>query len=236
MKFDLFGQGDNFLHVSLQRGEEISCESGAMVMMEGNLDLTGEMKGGFWASVARSFANGESFFTQSIKATRGDGECLLSPMLPGDVHVLHCSDQRQYRLNDGAFLAGDSRVSVRAKTQSVGRALFGGTGGFFIGETSGTGAIAVSGFGTVMELDVNAPASSPVTIDNSHVVAWDASLAYELALSTNRSSGLLRTLVNSAVSGEGVVTKFSGTGTVIVCSRNRSGFVSWLGSQIAPST
>jgi uncharacterized protein (TIGR00266 family) len=236
MNFQTVGDSDNMLLVSLEQNEEVSCESNAMVMMEGNLDLTGEVRGGFWSAVGRRIANGESFFTQSIKAKRGNGDCLLSPTLPGDVHILNCAPGKQYRLNDGAFLACASSVQVRAKTQGIGRALFGGTGGFFIGETSGTGQLAISGFGTVMELDINTAAYNPTIIDNNHVIAWDASLDYEPALSTNRSVGFFGSLVNSVTSGEGIVCKFSGKGSVVVCSRNRRDFVSWMGSQIAPSS
>ena len=32
--------------------------------------------------------------------------------------------------------------------------------------------------------------------------------------------------------GEGIVLKFSGNGRVIVCSRNRSGFLTWLGAKL----
>lgn len=234
MKFNVIGQGDNLLHVSLEKGEELSCESNAMVMMEGNLDLDGQMKGGFWSAVGRSLTSGESFFTQSIKATRGNGEAILSPVLPGDIQLLHCGPGKQFYLNDGVFLASESNVNVRVRTQSVGRGLFGGTGGFFVGQTEGVGQLAVSGFGTVFELDVDATSENPTIIDNNHVVAWDAGLTYDLSISTNRSQGLFGSLANSVMSGEGLVCKFSGKGKVVICSRNRSDFVSWLGSQIAP--
>jgi uncharacterized protein (TIGR00266 family) len=234
MNFDIVGQGDNFLHITLEKGEEISCESGAMAMMEGNLDLVGEMKSGFWSAVGRKLTNGESFFTQSIRATRGRGETLLSPVFPGDIHLLECDGNQQYYLNDGVYLASDARINVKVRTQSIGRAIFGGTGGFFIGQTQGTGKLAVSGFGAIFEMGIDATEDSPVTIDNNHVVAWDTALTYDIAVSTNRSSGLFGSLVNSAVSGEGVVCKFSGQGKVVICSRNRSDYVAWLTSKISP--
>ncbi|MDW9481785.1 TIGR00266 family protein [Sinorhizobium meliloti] len=234
MELDIVGESDNFLFVTLNQGEEISCEAGAMAMMEGNLDLVGEMKGGFWSAVGRKLTNGESFFTQSIRATRGGGQALLSPVIPGDIHILECGS-RQYYLNDGVFLASDARIDVKVRTQSIGRALFGGTGGFFLGQTQGQGKLVVCGFGTVMELGIDATTDNPVTIDNNHVVAWDAGLSYDLAVSTNRSSRLLGSLVNSTISGEGVVCKFSGQGKVVVCSRNRSDYVAWLASKITPT-
>ncbi|MBY3157317.1 TIGR00266 family protein [Rhizobium laguerreae] len=232
MKLDIVGQSDNFLYVTLERGEEISCESGAMAMMEGNLDLVGEMKGGFFSALGRKLTNGESFFTQTIRATRGGGEALLSPVIPGDIHVLECGGPRQYYLNDGVFLASEKTVDVKVRTQSIGRALLGGTGGFFVGQTEGRGKLAVSGFGTVLEMDIDATHGNPVTIDNSQVVAWDAGLSFDIAMSTNRSSGFLGSLVNSAVSGEGVVCKFSGQGKVVICSRNRDAYFGYLTSKI----
>ena len=234
MKFELAGQGDNLLHVNLERGEQISCESNSMVMMEGNLDLQGEVKGGFWSALGRKLANGESFFTQSIKATRGSGEALLAPVLPGDIHILECGNGIQYSLNDGVFLACDHRIQIKARMQSIGRALFAGSGGFFVGETEGSGKLAVSGFGSVFELGIDTPHDNPVIIDNTHVVAWDRNLRYDLALNTNKSKrGFLSSVVNSAISGEGIVLKFSGKGKVVICSRNHSDFLGWIGSQNA---
>ena len=57
------GELDPFLHVSLRRGESIYCESDAMVMMEANLELRGQMQGGFLSALTRRLANGESFFS-----------------------------------------------------------------------------------------------------------------------------------------------------------------------------
>ena len=44
--FTATGDVDPFLHVSLQKGDKIYCESDAMVMMETNLELKGRMTGG----------------------------------------------------------------------------------------------------------------------------------------------------------------------------------------------
>lgn len=230
--FTVTGDVDPFLHVSLRKGESIFCESNAMVMMEDPLDLAGKMQGGVLQAVMRRFANGESFFQQHITATRGDGDCLLSPKLPGGMEVLDVGSV-QYCISDDAYVAASDGVQVVAQSQGIGNALFGGTGGFFIGRSSGTGKLVVSGFGAIFTLDVT-PEKSMI-IDNGHVVAWDANLRYELSASTNQNRGLLGNLVNSVTSGEGLVLKFSGRGKVIVCSRNRGTFVTWLGSQLGGS-
>jgi uncharacterized protein (TIGR00266 family) len=225
--FNATGDVDPFLHVSLKQGEKIYCESDAMVMMESTLDLRGRMTGGIGSAIMRRFANGESFFQQHIEAVRGDGDCLLSPMLPGAIEVIDVG-VRQYLMNDGAFVAATSGTEMKVRTQSIGNALFAQSGGFFIMETSGSGQVVVSGFGSMFQLDV--VQGKDVVIDNAHVVCWDNALKYEISVTTGGGGGIggfLGNMVNSVTSGEGIVLRFSGSGKVFVCSRNRDTFQKW---------
>ena len=222
--FTIAGDIDPFLHVSLRKGEKIYCESNAMVMMEATLDLQGRMTGGLGRALMRRLTSGESFFQQHIEAVRGDGDCLLSPMLPGAMQMLEVGPRR-YTLNDGAFVAATAEVELKPRTQSLGNALFAQSGGFFVLEAGGQGQLAVSGFGSIFVLDVEP--GKDVIIDNAHVVAWDSSLRYEISVTTGNSSGLLGNLVNSVTSGEGIVLRFSGAGKVLICSRNRDAFLAW---------
>jgi len=225
-KFTVTGDVDPFLHVAMRHGETIYCESDAMVMMESTLDLKGKMRGGLGSALMRTFANGESFFQQHIEATRGDGDCLLSPTLPGAMQIVDCSAGNQYIISDGAFVAASAGVDLKVRTQSVGNALFAGSGGFFVTETQGTGQVVVSGFGSMSMLDVE-PGKDAI-IDNSHVVAWDSTLRYEVSITTGTSGGFLGNLINSQTSGEGIVLRFSGRGKIYVCSRNRAAFKAWM--------
>ncbi|MEO6352098.1 MAG: TIGR00266 family protein [Burkholderiaceae bacterium] len=224
--FTSTGDVDPFLHVALTKGDKIYCESDAMVMMEATLDLKGRMNGGIGSAIMRRFANGESFFQQHIEAVRGDGDCLLSPALPGALEIIDVG-KRQYLLSDGAFVAATSGTEMKVRTQNIGNALFAQSGGFFIMETSGSGQVVVSGFGSMFQLEV--AAGKDVIIDNAHVVCWDSTLHYEISVTTGAAGGggiggMLGNLVNSATSGEGVVLRFSGSGKVYVCSRNRDAF------------
>ena len=231
--FSVTGDVDPFLHVSMKQGETIYCESDAMVMMETALDLKGKMTGGLGGAIMRRFANGESFFQQHIEAVRGSGDCLLSPTLPGAIEVVDVG-ARQYLLNDGAFVAATSGTEMKVRTQSIGNALFAQSGGFFVMETAGTGQVVVSGFGSMFQLDVEP--GKDVVIDNSHVVCWDNSLKYEISVTTGGGSGgggiggFLGNIVNSVTSGEGIVLRFSGSGNVLICSRNRDAFLKWTAS------
>lgn len=95
-------------------------------------------------------------------------------------------------------------------------------------KASGSGQLVVSGFGSVREMEVRP--DKPVLIDNGHLVAWDASLDYEITLKTNRS-GIFGRLVESQLSGEGFVLRFSGSGRILVSSRNQGSFLDWVFSR-----
>ena len=232
-QFSLVGSPEPFLHVSMRRGDKIYCESNAMVMMEAPLELKGRLQGGLMQSLLRRFANEESLFQQHIEAVRGDGDCLLSAALDGDMQILDVG-ATQYILSDGAFVAAHDSVEIKARLhRSIGGAFFGNTGGFLVMETSGQGQVVVAGCGTLFELEVEP--NKEVVIDNGHVVCWDSRLNYNLSVSTSQSSGLLGNLMNSVMSGEGMVLRFSGKGKVIICSRNRQNFLAWLQSKLGPS-
>lgn len=219
---------DPFLHVSLKKGETIYAESDAMVMMDATLDLEASMQGGFFSSLVRTFATDQSFFRQKVTALRGDGDILLSPKFSGNVEIIEINQNNEFYLNDGVHLASDETVKMEGKTQGVGKALFGGSGGFIITHASGYGKIAVGSYGDIFELEIDE--NTPRIIDNNHVVAWSTTLKYELGISTSQKKGVIGNLLNSQLTGEAMITKFSGKGKVYICSRNKIDFAAWVSS------
>lgn len=61
-EFNLVGSPEPFLHVRMNIGESIYCESDAMVMMEQNLEFSGRLRGGVFQVFMRKFTSGESLF------------------------------------------------------------------------------------------------------------------------------------------------------------------------------
>lgn len=214
MKYQIVGDSDCPLaEISLDAGQTASVERGAMVYMR-NVDLSASTNskssglGGLVRAVARSAVSNESVFITTATGTANGATIGIAPSTPGKISVLHCG-AAQYRLNDHAYLASDASVTYNMVRQKAGGAIFGGTGGFFVMETQGEGDVLVSAFGDLIELDVTPEA--PITIDNEHVVAWDASLNYRIEV----ASGTF-----GFMTGEGLVNKFSGTGKVLIQSRN----------------
>ena len=204
--------------INLNANEENRIESGSMVYHNGKVSLEGKMNsngsggiGGLLKAAARSVVSGEGFFITTAKGTADNALVAIAPGSIGQIKELKVGESK-WCINDGAFLACDSSVTYNMKKQSVGRAIFGGTGGFFVMETAGEGTMLVNGFGDIIEVDLDG--SSPFVVDNFHVVAWESTLAYNI----KAASGMF-----GFTTGEGVVNEFTGRGKLLVQTRNISG-------------
>ena len=214
MKYEMRGDSDcPIVEIYLGRGEEVKIERGSMVYssdvtIEGKMNANKGGLGGMFGAIGRSMTSGESMFITKATGQSDHGKIAVAPSIPGKIQAIEVGE-RQYRLNTGAFLACDDSVQYVMKTQSLGRAFLGGTGGIFVMETQGKGSMLISAFGDIVPVEVTP--ENPVTIDNEHVLAWDSSLEYEIRI----ASGAF-----GFTTGEGIVNDFHGNGTVLVQTRN----------------
>ena len=215
------------VELSLNQGETVFIQRGSMVYHTPNVTLNTQLNasgsglGRFVKAVGRSMVSGESTFITQAVAQSDNGYLALAPDAPGQVIPLQLGE-KQYRLNDGAFLALDGTAYYTMERQSVGKALFGGQGGFFVMTTQGQGTLLANAFGSIKKLELH---NQEVTIDNAHVVAWSQSLNYHVHLENG--------FWQSIGTGEGVVNTFQGTGEVYVQSLNLQTFAGSL-SKFSP--
>jgi uncharacterized protein (TIGR00266 family) len=181
------------------------------------LNASGSGIGKFVKAVARSAVSGESMFITEVACQAPGGEAAIAPSAPGTIRSLDVG-ATQYRLNDSAFLAMDSSVAYTLERQGVGKAMFGGQGGFFVMTTNGQGTLLVNAFGSISEIQLNG--TGEFTVDNRHVVAWDRNLDYRIELQGG--------LFGSIGTGEGVVNTFHGVGKLLIQSLNLETFAAAL--------
>lgn len=218
------------VELSLNQGETVFIQRGSMVYHTPNVTLNTQLNasgsglGRFVKAVGRSMVSGESTFITQAVAQSDNGYLALAPDSPGQVIPLQLGE-KQYRLNDGAFLALDGTAYYTMERQSVGKALFGGQGGFFVMTTQGQGTLLANAFGSIKKLELR---NQEVTIDNAHVVAWSQSLNYHVHLENG--------FWQSIGTGEGVVNTFQGTGEVYVQSLNLQTFAGSLSKYIPRSS
>lgn len=210
------------VEATLQRGEVIRIERGAMVYHRGEVQLEGKMNsneggfGGVMKAIGRSMVSGESMFITHVTALADGAVIGIAPGTPGAIWEIPVG-QQQWRIADSAFLACDGNVGYTMQRQNLGNALFGGTGGLFVMETQGTGRMLISSYGDIMQLNLDG--TKPLIVDNTHVVAWHSTLNYQIRV----ASGTF-----GFKSGEGLVNEFYGYGTVLVQTRNVSSLAALL--------
>lgn len=190
-------------------------KSGAMVHMAGTIQLQGKVK----FSMKKFFTGGE----MSESTYNGQGRVALAPNLFGDIITLHVDGRQQWTIGKDAFLACTSEVTKDTKAQGIGKAMFSGED-LFIYRVGGQGIMWLTSFGAVDRLDLQ-PGETHI-VDNGHLVAWSCDYKIEKA-----GGGAMA----SMKTGEGLVCRFTGPGTVYVQTRNMDEFQAFIRANSAGS-
>ncbi|MQX37513.1 TIGR00266 family protein [Roseospira navarrensis] len=219
------------LEMTMEQGEQVQCESGAMVTMSPSLSLEtsiggGGGGGGFFgraiSGLARSALGGESFFVTTITAESGSGSLSLAPAMPGDIRDAEI-ESAPLILQAGSFLASSPGVSIDASWGGM-RGLLGGEGLFMLRAT-GTGTVFLSSFGAIVRRDLEA--GERLVVDSGHMVAYQDGMGLETRMVAG-AGGFFKRAFTSATSGEGLVMEFTGPGPVWIQTRNPQAFSGWI--------
>jgi uncharacterized protein (TIGR00266 family) len=207
--------------VSLNPGESIRAESGAMVGMSDTLTMATSAragKGGLLKGLARKMLTGESFFLNTFTAETSPGEVHLAPSNVGDM-VVHQSTGELF-IQSTCYVASDSSIDIQTKVAGF-KNWFGGKG-FFMLKAVGTGPLLLGGFGAIEEIDM----AEDFIIDTGHIVAFEPTLDFSI----KRVGSWFSTFF----SGEGFVCHFKGRGKLWIQSRNPAEFGRLVGPKLPP--
>jgi len=218
------------LEMNLVEGEQVQCESGAMVAMSATLTLQssmgGKTGGGFFgralSGIARSAMGGESFFVSTYTAENGPGYLALAPAAPGDVREVEM-DGHTLVVQGGSFLASSPGIVLDTAYSGM-HAMIGGEG-MFVLKASGTGTLFLSSFGGISRRDL-APGERFI-VDSGHMVAYAEGMGMQTRMVAG-AGGFFKRAFTSATSGEGLVMEFTGPGPVWIQTRNADAFAGWV--------
>ncbi|KAI9786371.1 MAG: hypothetical protein M1816_008032 [Peltula sp. TS41687] len=202
--------------LQLAMGCPVVAKPGAMVAMSPSVTLKGEVK----FSMKKMLAGGQvasSTFT-------GPGELLLAPPALGDITVLRLSGNEQWNVGKDAFLVATQGVVKDYKSQGLGKAMFSGEG-FFVYKISGMGLLWMTSLGAIVRKDLHP--EEKYIVDNGHLVAWNCKYVLERVA----SGGFMSTIA----SGEGLVCKFTGPGTIFMQTRNPQALGAWIAAYVPRS-
>ncbi len=164
--------------VSLQPGERLTSEAGAMMFVSGDIAMEVEMPGGLVGGLKRKLLAGESLFLTRYQA-RGAGAVGITGPFPGSI--------RQHEL-DGeiicekhAYLGHHGDVEIEsAFAQRLGMGFRGGGEGFFLQRLRGRGTVWLHGGGDFVDFDLSA--GQRLIVDTGCMVMIEPTVRYEVKL------------------------------------------------------
>ena len=186
----------------------ITLQAGAMQWMAGNVNATTGLKGvgDFFGKAVRGKVTGESAVKPEYT---GNGVLVLEPTYRHILLIDLADWNGSIVLDDGLFLACDSKLKQKAVMRSnFSSAVAGGEGLFNLGVV-GNGVLCLESPSPKEELIEVTLQDDVLKVDGNMAIAWSGTLDF-----TVERSG--KTLLGSAASGEGLVNVYRGTGKALL--------------------
>jgi len=205
---------------TLDLGESIKAEGGAMVSHSAGLQMETRAEGGFMKGLKRAALGGESFFMNTFTATQQGDQIGLAPPLPGDIAHWPLAGQTVY-LQSGSYLASSAGIDI--DTDWGGAKTFFSSEGLIVLKVWGTGDLLISSYGAIHTMDLAAGQSH--IVDTGHMVGWSEGITYTV---NKAGGGWKQTLLG----GEGLVCTLTGPGRIYLQTRSPADFIGWLVPQL----
>lgn len=213
----------SMLVVSLEQGETITAEAGAMTYMDPGIEVhTRKREKSLLGSLGLALVGRQSFWVNDYTATQGPGELGLVSAPVGDIEMLEIKPDQGYVMQKAAYVASTQSVDLDVQWEGFTKGLFGQ--GLFMIRVTGTGNLFINTFGAIDKHTLKAGQS--MIVDNFHLVAFSSTCSYKVT----KFGGLKETLLG----GEGLVTNITGPGDIYIQTKNLKEFVDWLWTLLEP--
>ena len=196
-------------------GEQMICESQAMVARDSAIQMKTSMQGGMMSALKRAALGGESLFQNTFTATSPGQRLYIAPAPEGDLECVTMDGMTPIMLSSGAYLGAPPSVTLDTKWGGA-KGFFSGAGMFLL-KATGTGPLFFSTYGGIHAIDVG-PAG--YICDTSTIVAFTGGLNYNVS----RLGGL----GGLFFSGEGLVCNFQGQGRLWISTRSARSLVGFI--------
>jgi len=224
MKYEIkYKPSYSMLVVTLEQGETITAESGAMTYMNPSIEVhTRKREKSLLGSLGLAIVGRQSFWVNDFTASQGPGEVGLVSAPVGDIEMLEVKPNRGYVIQKSAYVASTPNVDLDIKWEGFAKGLFGQ--GLFMIKVTGNGNLFINTFGAIDKHTLGP--GQTMTVDNFHLVAFSDTCTYKVT----KFGGLKETILG----GEGLVTQITGSGDIYIQTKNLKEFVDWLWAMMEP--
>ena len=223
MEYKIVGKTLPAVEITLNKGNSIYTQSGAMAWMSDGIGMQTNTKGGLMKGIGRVFA-GDSLFMNTFTAEKDNQTIAFASTVPGEILPIHLEQgQIGYTVQKGAFLCAELTIELKvAFKKKLSTGLFGGEG-FILQDISGEGNLFLEIDGDQITKDLKE--GEVIKVDSGNVVAFEKSVSYEVET--------VKGVKNVLFGGEGLfLTKLTGPGRVILQTQNFYDFASKIANLI----
>lgn len=176
MKYSIEGEPLPVVICTLDPGETMITESGAMSWMTPNMKM--ETSGGSVGKVLGRAFSGENLFQNRYTAQGGEGMIALASSFPGSIRPFQIAPGQEIVAQKKAFLASTSGVELSIFFQKrIGAGLVGGEG-FIMQKLSGQGMAFLEFDGFVKEYDLQP--GQQMVIDTGYLAAMSSTCSIDI--------------------------------------------------------
>ena len=177
MEYEIAGGSFPIVICTLQQGETMKDESGAMAFMTSGIKMDTNTGGGLLKGLGRALA-GDSLFLNFFTA-ESDGEQIgFSSYTPGKIIPLKLDGTNSIIGQKSSFLAAEETVDIDIYfKKNLGVGIFGGEG-FILQKFTGNGMVFLEIDGEVIERKLEP--GEKIYIDSGHIAAMDESVDFDI--------------------------------------------------------
>ena len=196
------------LVVDLSKTQGIYLQAGAMQWMSGSNKLSSGIKG--IGDLGKKFLKSTVTGETTVKPEYSGDGYLVTEQTYKHLILLDLKDwNHNLMIDDGLFLAAEKSVNLSVKKRTNLSSALASAEGLFNTVLHGNGHVCLESRIPLKELIIIEMENDTVSIDGPMAIAWTS----DLELTVERSA---KTFVGSAVSGEGFVNVYRGTGKILM--------------------
>jgi uncharacterized protein (TIGR00266 family) len=177
--YEIIGDDMQLVEISLDPGEAVRAEAGAMTYMEGGIDMQTSTGGGVFKGFKRMITGASFFITNFTYQGSGQGKVAFAAPYPGKIVAIDLrSYDGQFICQKDAFLCAAQGVEIEvAFTKRLGAGLFGGEG-FILQRLEGDGLAFVHAGGTLIKKRLMP--GQMLRVDTGCIVGFSKGVNYDI--------------------------------------------------------
>ena len=177
MVYEIKGGSFPIVICTLQQGETMKNETGAMAFMTSNMKMETNTGGGLLKGLGRALA-GDTIFLNFFTAQSDNEKIGFSACTPGKIMPIRLNGSNTIIGQKNAFLAAEESVDVDIYfKQKLGAGLFGGEG-FVLQKFTGNGILFLEIDGEVIEKDLQP--GEKLLVDPGHIAAMEETVDFDI--------------------------------------------------------